>query len=55
MDATLKAINEMGYDYVEFAGYLGKSAEEVRAILDKYELECISVLKKQITTKHYRS
>jgi len=43
MDATLKKVKEMGYDYVEFAGYFGKSAEEVRAILDKYELTCISV------------
>ena len=43
MDATLKAVKEMGYDYVEFAGYFGKSAEEVRAILDKYNLNCISV------------
>ena len=43
MDATLKAIKEMGYDYVEFAGYFGKSAQEVKAILDKYDLQCISV------------
>ena len=40
---TLKAIKEAGYDYVEFAGYYGKSAEEVRAILDELGLECISV------------
>ncbi len=43
MDATLKAVKEMGYDYVEFAGYFGKSAQEVKAILDKYELEAVSV------------
>ena len=43
MDAALKAVKEMGYDYVEFAGYFGKSAEEVKAILDKYGLEAISV------------
>ena len=43
MDATLKAIKEMGYDYVEFAGYFGKTAEDVKAILDKYELTAISV------------
>lgn len=43
MDATLKAVKEMGYDYVEFAGYFGKSAEEVKAILDKYGLKAISV------------
>lgn len=43
MDATLKTVKEMGYDYVEFAGYFGKTAEEVKAILDKYELTAISV------------
>lgn len=43
MDATLKAVKEMGYDYVEFAGYFGKSAEEVKAILDKYGLKAVSV------------
>lgn len=43
MDATLKAVKEMGYDYVEFAGYFGKSAEEVKAMLDKYGLEAVSV------------
>ena len=46
MDATLKAVKDMGYDYVEFAGYFGKSAEEVRAILDKYDLKCVSVHQK---------
>ena len=34
MDATLAKVKEMGYDYVEFAGYFGKSAEEVKALLD---------------------
>ena len=29
MDATLKRVKEMGYDYVETAGYFGKSAEEI--------------------------
>ena len=43
MEGTLKAVKEMGYDYVEFAGYFGKSAEEIRALLDKYGLICISV------------
>lgn len=43
MDATLKAVADMGYDCVEFAGYFGKSAEEVKAMLDKYGLEAISV------------
>lgn len=43
MDATLKAVKEMGYDYVEFAGFFGKKAEEVKAILEKYDLNAISV------------
>ncbi len=43
MYATLKAIKEMGYDYVEFAGYFGKSAQEVRAMLDELGLEAPSV------------
>ena len=42
MDKALKAVKEMGYDYVEFAGYFGKSADEVKAILDKYGLEAAS-------------
>ncbi|MBR5152816.1 MAG: sugar phosphate isomerase/epimerase [Clostridia bacterium] len=43
MDAALKAVKEMGYDYVEFAGYFGKTAEEVKTLLDKYGLTAISV------------
>lgn len=43
MDAALKAVKEMGYDYVEFAGYFGKSVQEVKALLDKYNLTAISV------------
>ena len=29
---TIKAVAEMGYDQVEFAGLFGHSAEEVKAI-----------------------
>lgn len=43
MDAALGQVKAMGYDYVEFAGYFDKSAEEVKALLDKHGLECISV------------
>ncbi len=43
MDATLGAVKAMGYDYVEFAGYFGKTAEEVKALLDKHGLTAISV------------
>ena len=43
MEGTLKAVKEMGYDYVEFAGYYDKSAEEIKGLLDKYQLEAVSV------------
>lgn len=38
-EGTLKAVSEMGYKFVEFAGFFGKSAEEVKTILDKYNLK----------------
>ncbi len=50
-EGTLKAVKEMGYDYVEFASYYGNISEEVKygdttketkAILDKYNLKVIS-------------
>ena len=43
VEATLKAVSEMGYEVVEPAGYFGKSAEEFKALLDKYSLEAVSV------------
>ncbi len=43
MDKALYEVKNAGYDCVEFAGYFGKSAKEVKALLDKYELECPSV------------
>ena len=46
MDSTLAQVKAMGYDYVEFAGYFGKSAEEVKALLDKHGLQCVSVHQK---------
>ncbi|MBQ8372565.1 MAG: sugar phosphate isomerase/epimerase [Clostridia bacterium] len=42
-EGTLRALADMGYEYVEFAGYYGKSSEELKAVLDKYGLKCISV------------
>lgn len=42
-EGTIKAVADMGYEYVEFAGYYEKSAEEIKAILDKYGLKCLSV------------
>lgn len=43
MEAALRTVKEIGYDYVEFAGYFGKSAEQIRALLDKYGLKCVCV------------
>ena len=42
-EGTLKKVAEMGYEYVEFAGYYGRSSEEIKALLDKLGLKCISV------------
>ena len=42
-EGTLKKVSEMGYEYVEFAGYFDKTAEEIKAIMDKYGLKSISV------------
>lgn len=43
MKAALQKVKDIGYDYVEIAGYYGKSAEEIRAMLDEIGLSCISV------------
>ncbi len=42
LEAALKAVAEIGYKYVEFAGFFGHSAEEVKGWLDKYGLVCSS-------------
>ena len=42
VEATLKAVSEMGYECVEFAGYFGKTAEEIKALCEKYNLEPVS-------------
>lgn len=41
-EGTLARIAEMGYGKVEFAGYFGRSASEVRAILDRHGLSAPS-------------
>lgn len=44
MDAAFKAVKEMGYDYVEWAGNTGgRTAKEVRELLDKHGLTCVSI------------
>lgn len=42
-EGTLRAVKALGYDYVEFAGYFGRSAEEIKTLLDEIGLKCISV------------
>ncbi len=43
MENTLKRVSEMGYECVEFAGFCGKSADEIKALLDKYGLKAVSI------------
>ncbi len=38
MEGTLRALSEMGYETVEFAGFFGHSAEAVKGWLEKYGL-----------------
>ena len=38
LEGTLKKVAEIGYRYVEFAGFFGHSAEDVKAMLDRYGL-----------------
>ncbi len=39
LDEALCKVAELGYKYVEFAGFFGNSAEDVKAMLDKYSLK----------------
>ncbi len=41
-EGTLKKVKEMGYDGVEFAGLFGKSASEVKKLVEKFGLNPIS-------------
>ncbi len=45
-EGTIAKVAEMGYEYVEFAGYYDKSAEQILSVLNKYNLKCISVHQK---------
>jgi len=37
---TIEAVAKMGYQGVEFAGYYGRKAEDLRKILDQNNLKC---------------
>ena len=39
LDEALRQVAELGYKFVEFAGFFGHTAEEVKAMLDKYGLK----------------
>lgn len=41
LPGTLKAVAGMGYYGVEFAGYYGRGAQELRAMLDDLGLKCV--------------
>ncbi len=40
LPGTLKALSEMGFKGVEFAGYYGRTAKEMRDLLEKNDLKC---------------
>ena len=40
LPAVLEAVGKMGYEGVEFAGYYGRTAEELRKLLDQNGLKC---------------
>lgn len=42
LDATLGTVAKMGYTGVEFAGFQGHSAADVKAMLDKYGLQAFA-------------
>lgn len=42
MNLALRSVAEMGYKFVEFAGFFGHKAEEIKAMLDFYGLTCSS-------------
>lgn len=40
LEGALASVAEIGYKYVEFAGFFGHPASEVKAMLDRYGLIC---------------
>ncbi len=42
LEATLKAVKEMGYEGVELAGFYGRTPEEFAELLSKYGLKAMS-------------
>lgn len=53
---TIQSVAEMGYQAVEFAGYYGQSAADVRAFLNDHNLQCCgSHVAYDLLTKEHRS
>lgn len=42
MDVTLAKVKEIGYDYVEFAGFFSKTAKDIKSLLNKHQLIAVS-------------
>lgn len=42
VDSTIRQVAQMGYTYVETAGFFGKTAEEFKAICDRYGVKISS-------------
>lgn len=40
LEGAIRSVAEMGYGYIEYAGFFGKSAEEVAGWQDKYGVKC---------------
>ena len=40
LPGVIKAVSEIGYQGVEFAGYYGRAAEQLRKMLDEHGLVC---------------
>ena len=43
VESTLKQVSEAGFEYVEFAGFFGRTSQEIKNLLEKYNLKCASV------------
>jgi sugar phosphate isomerase/epimerase len=41
LPGTLRAVAEMGYEGVEFAGFYGRTAQELKRLLDEVGLPCV--------------
>lgn len=42
LEQVLATLHQIGYDGVEFAGFYGKSADEISSLLEKHQLKAIS-------------